>query len=147
MTPQIESFKNWLRSKGFSESTIANYVADMTKYLHFVTLSEVEGSELTENTISQYLNQLSPKSYTSRALASLNKFCQFALDQKIISANPMKNVVIPSSGNGSQPFPSTESLLADFKLFLEKHNKRTNTINNYINDLRQFINYCQKLET
>lgn len=167
MAFNTDSFKNWLRSKSYSKSTILNYLADVNKYLMFVgadpSVCPNQFSELhpiatsmtpcddafifLESSLSVYLNQLSPKSYKSRALASLSKFCQFALDQHIISTNPLKNIIQNKGNLSNSSIETVDEILTAFKIYLKKHNKSDSTVTNYINDIKQFIIYTQKFET
>lgn len=147
MTPVLATFKNWLSSKSYSDSTLRNYLSDVNKYL-----SQLSSPDLAfdETSLSRYLNELSDlpdqvgKKYAPRALASLSKFCQFALDQRLISVNPMRNIAHSST---DKPSYALDTLLADYKSYLVNHHKSESTITNYINDIKQFINYAQKIET
>ena len=150
MAPQLASFKNWLRSKSYSDSTTRNYLADVNKYLSsFGNLTlEISNSVIfQESSLSSYLNQISDKTFAARSLASLSKYCQFALDQKIISSNPIKNLIDSRGVINHAPTKSITEILSDFKTNLINHHKTDNTVNNYLNDIKQFINYCQKFET
>ena len=136
MTYDLTPFKKWLQNKSYSDPTVRNYLADVNKYLAATSDNDIFSS----SSLSAYINQLTPKSYAQRALASLSKFCQYALDQKIITTSPIRDLT-RSTDNSSLAF---DDLLTDFKSSLSKHHKSESTITNYINDIKQFISYCQE---
>ena len=128
----LTSFKTWLVNKKYSTSTVRNYLSDVHKYISSIPTTS-SSDVFSESSFSAYASSLSDKSYAPRALASLNKFCQFAIDQRIISTNPINNTF--------------SAILLEFKNYLANHHKSDSTITNYLNDIKQFINYSQKLET
>lgn len=145
----LDPFKNWLCSKSYSSTTIRNYLADVNKYLdQLPTLDRL----FDETALSTYLNQLtnSPteagKNYARRALASLSKFCQFAIDQRLITTNPISKInhqsASQTASTAGRSFHSLDDLLSSFKTYLLNHHKSESTITNYINDCQQFINFC-----
>ncbi len=142
------SFQSWLNQHGYSSSTIRNYLVDLNKYLNFVA-SINQSSTVTTRQIfatesfSNYIQLISTQNNASRLLASLNKLCQFALDQKLITANPIRKIVSVAKSTTGGPEASPDQLISSFKNYLIKHNKSVNTINNYINDIKQYLAYCQ----
>ncbi len=146
----VLSFKNWLISKNYSSSTTRNYIADINRYLSFLktahlsreavsTLVETEG--FRPEIVSAYISTIKNDPNQNRYLSSLSKFFQFALDQKIISVNPLKKAQKPNS-------PTPKNILTDYQNFLIKKHFSTVTIKNYLNDIQQFIDWNQnKSET
>lgn len=134
----IESFKLWLQSKNLSSSTVRNYVVDVNKYLNFSNSQNL----YSEINLQQYISSISSDPNNSRYLASLNKFCQFALDQKIIKSNPIKKILHRRQSD-SRPVHTTESLISQYQKHLIHKNFSQNTIKNYINDIHQFINWAE----
>ena len=126
----LENFKLWLISQGFNNNTIRNYRADINKYLLVTPETEVFNSQR----ISAYLHQLSDKKNSSRYLASFNKFCQFAKDQNLIANDPVKK---------TRTLLNLKPEIERYQSYLVKKNKSPKTIQNYINDLNQFINWLE----
>lgn len=148
----ISSFKSWLQNKNYSDATIRNYLVDLGKYLNYInqlpqTISLnpnpefVKGHILSTDIISLYVSYLSGKTNAPRYLASLNQFCQFAIDQGLISHNPLRSVRADSHIRSSSP--SLESLVTLYQQHLIKHNSSPFTVKNYINDLNQYISWLE----
>jgi len=134
----LPQFKSWLSLKGFSESTSRNYLLDLGKYLEYVnSLPQAVSLDdiLTVEVIGPYVSYLSGKNNSARYLASLHKFCQFALDQNIISSDPFKIIAKSDSQ------PSLNELSELYQQHLTKHNTPISTVRNYINDINQYINW------
>lgn len=150
MNDYLPQFESWLKHHGYSISTCRNYLVDLGKYLNYVNhLPQTISLEINQSTslhilspeiLGQYLNYLSDKSNSSRYLASLNRFCQFALDQHLISQNPLKKL---------RRQPSVQPKLNDLVSLYEQHLNRQKTSlstrKNYINDLNQYINWLKTL--
>jgi len=140
----IDSYKLWLQAKSYSDATIRNYLVDLRKYFSF-SCAPVETLHATslpnkifdEDNLSSYFQNINQDQNYKRFLASLSKFFQFALDQKLISENPFPNIV----RNGLKPFPTIDNLISLYQKQLEDKKFSISTIRNYINDIRQFINW------
>ncbi|MDP4009589.1 MAG: site-specific integrase [Candidatus Shapirobacteria bacterium] len=152
----LEPFRLWLQNKNLSSSTVRNYVVDVNKYLKFIDnkygqlakqshlqYGQVATCPYTESNLEQYISSISSDPNNSRYLASLNKFCQFALDQKLIKSNPIKKILHRRKSD-SQPVLNTENLISQYQKHLIHKNFSQNTIKNYINDIHQFINWAEK---
>jgi len=122
------SFRSWLTAADLSPSTVRNYVADLNKYLSTVSESQI----FSPPSINAYISQITGQKNYRRQLASLAKFCQFALDQHYIDSNPIH------ASAGSYSF---DSLLSEFNTYLQSHQASPSTIKNYINDLRQYLDF------
>jgi len=133
------AFRAWLSNRHYSDSTIRNYLVDINKYL----ASAGDNLLFSSTTLQNYLQTLSSHPNFPRAQASLKKFFQFALDQKLIDQNPFKKALrfVRADPHAS---PSQESLISAFQTYLEKKNKTPTTIKNYINDIQQFINWASQ---
>jgi len=154
MTYDLTAFKSWLDHKGYSASTSRNYLADLGKYLEYVNHlpqkvslypEPVEGQEsvvhiLSPEIIKLYVSYLSDKNNSARYLASLRQFCQFALDQKLISTSPFKAI------QKSIHSPDLFDLVKTYELHLLRHQTPPSTIRNYINDLTQYISWLSSLK-
>jgi site-specific recombinase XerD len=145
----LPQFKIWLQTKGYSDSTSRNYLVDLGKYLNYVnhlpqTISldpdTPSGIHIfSPDILSLYVSYLSGKNNASRYLASLHRFCQFALDQHLISTNPLKNI------HQAPPAPNLSDLVNLYEQYLTKHHAPLSTIRNYINDLHQYISWLKTL--
>jgi len=133
-------FRDWLKSQSYSSSTVRNYLVDVNKYLDHLardkealSLKQIFSTEF----LSDYLSTLQDEKYHLRSLSSLNKFSQFALSQKYIEQNPIKQY------RRSLQSPSTDlqQSLDLFKQYLIKKNRTPSTIKNYLNDLQQYISW------
>ncbi len=124
----LTPFRRWLISRNYSPATVRNYLADTNRYLFFAKTNPPFSPDI----LKTYLQSLSADSNAKRYLASLNKFCQYALDQRLISHNPLKNLK-------KQPKSTIEELLQQYQKHLEKHKVAPVTIKNYIGDIKQFL--------
>jgi len=146
MKIQTAPFRSWLIHRNYSASTIKNYLADINKFFNYIENRnlKIENSDdiFSVELISSYLSSLTDKLNYKRYLSSLKKFCQFALDQKVISSNPIKKVLNPTATNNTKPNQNQNSqLLTQFNLYLKKHHKSISTIRNYQVDIQQFLNW------
>lgn len=135
----LNPFKSWLIAKSYSESTIRNYLSDLNAYFDFVENCKlkIENSNLfSPDTVSSYLKSIDKDSNANRYLSSLSKFFQFALDQNLIKIDPLKIARQVKK-------PSTNDVLSDYQSFLVKKHFSLVTIKNYLNDIRQFIDWCK----
>jgi site-specific recombinase XerD len=72
----------------------------------------------------------------NRYLSSLSKFFQFAIDQHLISVDPLKKAQKPKTSTPAD-------VLHDYQSFLSKKHFSASTIKNYLNDIQQFIDWTQ----
>jgi site-specific recombinase XerD len=125
----LNSFKSWLISKSYSPSTIRNYLADINRYL-----VNTKNNIFSPESVSDYLTNIKKDPNINRYLSSLSKFFQFAIDQHLISINPLKTAQKPK-------IPSPEDILKDYQSFLSQKHFSPATIKNYLNDIQQFIDW------
>ena len=126
------SFRSWLISKTYSPATIRNYLSDLNAYFDF----SKDSNFFSPDTVSVYLKKIDKDQNYSRYLSSLSKFFQFAIDQKLISVSPLKKARQPKT-------PTPDDILLDYQSFLIKKHFSPVTIKNYLNDIRQFIDWQQ----
>jgi hypothetical protein len=126
----VTSFRAWLKSADMSPSTCANYIVDVNKYLSTVTDSQI----FSPPSLQGYITAITGQNNYRRQLASLAKFCQFALDQQVIPQNPLTY---------TDQDDSIKPLLNEFKSYLQSQNVTQITIKNYLNDVQQFISWFQ----
>jgi len=139
MNQYIDSFKLWLQSKNYSASTIRNYVVDVNKYLSQNSVDDVFNPDNLVSYLTSIQKDLNKDRYTS----SMSKFLQFAFDQKLISSNPIKNI-LKNTGNQKKPSSvSIENLISQYQQHLINKNFTPATVKNYINDIQQFISWSK----
>lgn len=94
----------------------------------------------TNEILKSYILSIQSDPNFRRYLSSLNKFCQFALDQQLITSNPIKKLLQELR---SPPKTNLDDLIKQYQSYLTKKNKTPVTIRNYINDIQQYIRFCQ----
>lgn len=149
----LTSYQSWLAQHGYSSATVRNYLVDVNKYLEFASKT----ASFEPNTIDtqyplifstdlllSYIDQLTGNTNSQRYLASLNTFCQFAVDQHLIKSNPVSKIR-KQSKKVTAPNPVSELRLQklSFSDHLTKHNYPQVTIRNYINDVEQYITWLE----
>lgn len=134
---QLDSYTLWLQNHQYQSNTIRNYLQDLRTYLTF------SNNQVSEELISEYYKQLSPKTNSSRYLASLSLFCQFLLDQHYTDTNIFKLV---KKHLTRQPSLDIEKLLIQYQNFLVKDHKSSLTIKNYLNDIHQYFEWLKSYE-
>lgn len=136
-------FSSWLKHRNYSASTIKNYLVDIGKFEAFINATDSQTQNPFDvSLISNYLSSLTDKLNYKRYLSSLKKFCQFALDQKVISANPIRKALNPNvTDNIKSNQDQNSQLLNQFNLYLKKHHKSASTIRNYQVDIQQFLDW------
>jgi site-specific recombinase XerD len=148
----LPQFKLWLQNKHYSDATIRNYIVDLGKYLNYVnslpqttTMDEVFSTDI----LSRYVSNLTGNHNTARYLASLNQFCLFAVDQSLISQNPLKAILKQLHTASKPASPDITDLLKLYEQQLIHQKTSPTTIRNYLNDLHQYISWLdtQKIET
>lgn len=143
--PIVTSYQNWLRSKSYSNATIRNYLVDLNKYLSFSSVDlQITDKIFNEDNLSSYFQNINQDQNYKRFLASLSKFFQFALDQQLISTNPFPKAL---KNTGEPGIPLVEDIVKLYQQQLEAKKSSLSTIRNYINDIHQFINWAQKVES
>lgn len=133
-TKVTDHFRTWLKSRNYSSSTIRNYLVDVNKYLSTISSSDI----FSTTALNQYLSTISDPSYLRRSLASLNKLCQFGLDQNLIRQNPIKKYRQQLS---KVPENDLQATIKQYETYLTKKKRSSSTIRNYLNDLQQYINW------
>jgi len=130
-------FKSWLIAKGYSASTIRNYLSDTNQFFDFAKDQDIFSSE----TVSLYFKTINKDSNYSRYLSSLSKFFQFALDQGLNKTNPLKAALRDKK-------PSTDEIINQYSEYLNKKRFSQSTVKNYLNDIKQFIDWSKlKIES
>lgn len=125
----LSSYRSWLSSRHYSNSTIRNYCFDLTKFLN-TQLSPIE-----------FLDSLRLDKNYSRFCSSLKTYFDFCLDQRLITQHPLANYH-PSA----TPEPTIDDLI---NMFIKQISKSTTpaTTKNYLSDLRLYVNWLKQLES
>ncbi|MEK7528064.1 MAG: hypothetical protein AAB574_03565 [Patescibacteria group bacterium] len=130
----LESYSLWLKAQNYQPNTIRNYLFDLQLLL------KGSGNQLSLETISAFISSNANQNNSLRRLASISKFCLFALDQKLTDQNLF---LLAKKQSSSTPRLSTSKLLSEFSAYLTHLGKSPITIKNYQSDLRQFIDFCE----
>ena len=119
----LSAYKSYLETQKYSPATIRNYLSDLNHYSTF-------------DSFDLYLASIKNDPNCQRYLSSLNRYFEFAVDQKLIKKNPIKEM-------DRKPKLEINILLDQYKTYLQKKHKMPFTIKNYLNDLKQFIDFCE----
>jgi hypothetical protein len=138
MINPLPAFKLYLEAKNYQPTTVKNYIADTNIYLRSVASQ----NPFSPPVLSAFMMELAKKNNNKRYLASLKKFCQFASDQHLCPPGIFKTSLRLSQHKPSSP--NLDSLLTQFEQHLTHKNRSSSTVKNYINDLQQYIEFCQK---
>lgn len=134
----LDSYTLWLQNHQYQSNTIRNYLQDLKTFLAF------SQGQISSELISQYFDYVSSKSNSKRYLASLSTFCQFLFDQHLANTNLFKQA---KKKLNRQPSLDIDKLLIQYQSFLQKDNKSSLTIKNYLNDIRQYFDWLKNYET
>lgn len=131
----LETYSSWLKSQNYQNNTVRNYLLDLKVFL------EGANQTLSEGSITDFIAKDSGQNNHSRHLASISKFCQFALDQQLITDNPF--TLAKKHANNPSPTRDLDLLLTQFAQSLARDHKSPITIKNYLGDIRQYIHFCE----
>lgn len=136
------SYRNWLKSKFYSDATIRNYLVDLKKYFLFTNpeLNQISAKIFNQDNLTSYFQNINQDQNYKRFLASLSKFFQFATDQQLISTNPFPKAL------KIKPEINLKEMINQYQQQLEAKKFSLSTIRNYINDIHQFINWASKAD-
>ncbi|GIW62067.1 MAG: hypothetical protein KatS3mg089_0919 [Patescibacteria group bacterium] len=143
----LARFKKYLEAQKNPPSylTVKNYLSDIRQFITWYETTqqqEFKPKQITKLLIDAYinyrknLNSASVRS-TERYLSSLRKFFDFLKEKKYISSNPLKDQ--NRLTNNPDPWK-----LKAFKDYLYVYNASNLTIKNYINDVKQFLDWVAK---
>lgn len=159
-------FSTFLKIRGYSAVTIRNYRSDLNHFLGWLILSlksrnlpvfnnylELLKYYFRENFLTDYKKYLVdnnlPFSTINRRLSTLRTLADFCLEQGLIKENPAKaisNLTAPQSTKTNISL-GQEQILLDFQKALEKEGNTSNTIKNYLSDIREFLAWAKTFET
>jgi site-specific recombinase XerD len=139
-----QSYGSWLSSHHYSSATIRNYLVDLNKFILFCQDSKF--TFLSEEILIEYLTSLSGDNNQKRYLASLNTFCQFAVDQQLINTNYLVKIRRKIRQNTQiTQLEELSNLSHIFSDHLQQQHHSPSTIRNYINDINQYISWITKI--
>jgi len=131
----LETYTSWLVAQKYQTNTIRNYQLDLKTFLNDSSFV------LSETSISDFIAKDSTQNNHSRHLASISKFCQYALDQQLISTNPFP--LAKKHAENPTKTHDLNLLLTQFAQSLAREHKSPTTIRNYLGDIRQYITFCE----
>jgi site-specific recombinase XerD len=157
---RIDTVKNeflkHLSSLGLSTKSLKNYKSDLNHFLSWAILKVRSYGSFVEDltdivpflspSITQEYQGFMTQSKTStktanRRLSTLRHLAKFLIYSQITDINFMDNIentsLIPSKKRGENPF------LLQFKTHLEAEKVSPNTVKNYLNDIKQFLNWIE----
>jgi len=135
-------------TRGLNPVSIKNYVSDFTQFAAWVEKTTGDNSfdtskidyQLIENFKKQLLSKEIAKSTVKRKLATLRAFCQFCLNQKIITVDPSLPVRNPIKKTSE--LEKTKRLASSFSTWLKAQGASKNTVKNYIADVKSYLNWA-----
>jgi len=84
--------------KRASSNTVASYMRDIHQFASYLSDANIEQSDVSRDTISNYMNFLHDNgksaATSSRSLASLKSFFNFAVTQGLRESNPVVNIQV-----------------------------------------------------
>lgn len=134
----LDSYRSWLVNRGLSPMTIKNYISDVNRY--FQGLSNQ--NPFSYSALNRHLQQLYKETNYPRYLASLRLFCQFGIDQKLITQNPLRLI---SKNSLNTKNTDIKVIINEFVRHLNHLHTPPSTIKNYVNDLNQYLAWLEKL--
>ncbi len=102
---------------------------------------EFSNNVLDSKSITDFIINNSSQNNHSRHLVSISKFCQFALDQQLITENFFS--LAKKHAQNPSPTRDLNLLLSQFAQSLTRDHKSPTTIKNYLGDIRQYISFCE----
>lgn len=156
----IGKFKIYLNTENISKGSIRSYLSDSRHFLGWLVSFLEENNILpsdhrslitdylefvNEKLLDVYKNyQLSinvPVKTINRRFSALRKFgtfCQVRLDLKVNKFDTLRNI------SKDEESPITDYRIEEFRLELWKNKASKTTIKNYLNDIKQFVSWCEK---
>ena len=139
----FKSYQNFLKSTGYSKSTVKNYLSDLrhlVAWLNSTYAGDFHFSQLTENNLQHYRNYTKQEyrnrpSIISRRLSSLTTFLAWAKKEGIVPIEKIRSL---------SPIlrePDDTGIIPHFRDYLKKGNYTNSTIKNYVVDLRHLISW------
>lgn len=153
----IDLFKIYLDSQGLSQVSKINYSADLRHFLEWLVLhlrtTRVDFSEdhppslasmITRERIELYITFLlknkTKLKTVNRRLSALRKLGSFAVSQGWLDTNPGKLIENSRSDKSDN---DEVILLKDFEKYLKSDSASNITIQNYMVDINQFLNFLR----
>ncbi|MGQ9617964.1 MAG: site-specific tyrosine recombinase/integron integrase [Candidatus Aminicenantia bacterium] len=123
----LGDFIESLKSYGYSEHTIRNYLIDLNQFLCFLKKNYISLEEVSHKTIRDFIaermKEKNSKVSIARKLSSIRSFFYFLIEKKVISYNPSEAVSTPKLEKKIPSFLSEKdaiNLLGEGKDIIEK---------------------------
>lgn len=156
-----KSFKTFLKVRGVSPVTIKNYLSDLNHFFGWMELflrsqnlpfgqgeSEFLKYNFTVVLVKRYKNYLLsnlPVSTANRRLSTLRAFAQFCQAQNWISEDPTKEIVNFNRPTTEVTALQKQKILEEFRKALGAEKTASNTIKNYLCDIKGFLNFVETI--
>jgi site-specific recombinase XerD len=153
-------FSSYLKIQGVSSVSIRNYRCDLKHFLGWLVLTlkghnlptfeneEVKliGYYFNERYVGAYkeflVSNRLPASTINRRLSTLRSFANYCLTQGYIAINPLINLGNVELASLEEKLPN-EDLLSLFQQSLTLEAISSNTIKNYLSDIREYLTFIQ----
>ena len=151
MTTLPQEFQAYLSgSKSLTKQSIKNYVSDINIFLGWLASNlqepQISPAHITSSSILSYRDELNnsrqPLAVKNRYLSSLRRFGHFLFTTKLCTTNPAVHL---SNVDAAGTTTSNHQILAAFKHDLNKQNLSPSTVKNYLSDIKQYLNWANKL--
>lgn len=151
-----KAFIKYLDLLGISPKTHKNYRSDLNHFTGWVILKiRSYGSyaqSLTDSVpflnhelASQYRNYLLenkiPAKTINRRLSTLRHLAKFLILNNLVDSNFMEG--LENSSNKVTEASPSDSLVQEYKAFLEAEKVSKSTVKNYVSDVRQFLSWLE----
>ncbi|RJR24642.1 hypothetical protein C4578_02515 [Candidatus Microgenomates bacterium] len=156
----IGKFKLYLNTENISKGSIRSYLSDARHFLGWLVsfLEEnhiivPKSQKLNAESLLGFVNERLLEAYKdyqlginvpvktiNRRFSALRKFgtfCQVRLDLKVNMFDTLRNI------SKEEKIPKVDYRVEDFRLELWKNKASKTTIKNYLNDVKQFVSWCE----
>ncbi len=145
MSQITDGFSSWLNHLNYSTNTIRSYLADVSKFYDYLStrksdlLSSKTTHLFTVNLLRNYLSSIYGQNNYNHQIASLRLFCQFCQDQSLLPADTFTKAYQPLPQGGNSEKSTIDTVLAEYKQFLQLQKASPNTIRNYLADIKDYL--------
>ena len=145
--PSLESsFRFYLQNnRGLSLVSIKNYLSDYRQFVRWLEEQSAEykfdPSKINHQTLENFktylLSRKIAKTTVKRKLATIRVFCQFCLNQQLLTVNPALELENPKQKSIFKT--NLEQVSTKFSRWLKQDGASKNTIKNYLADIKNYL--------
>jgi len=147
MNNLLKNFQLYLKNKNLTDKSIKNYISDIRRFLRWTAKNNL--SQFNENTFGLYreglINQKTNTKSINRYLSSIRIFGLFLQEKELAPINP--TLAIENVKNYDNQPNNIGKILQEFQNSLVKEKLSQATIKNYISDVKQFLEYLNKIKS